>query len=436
MRKFSWIVILVGCLTCNLVKAEDLVTYSWGFPLQGEWWELIDEEDDNAWAGQQIGAVTKPAAVNFDTPVFSPCSGVVKVSDNMSFDGLGALSPGHSQYRGFALIIECLNDSDEEYYLVILQHLQSGSGFYDADKHQGLAPVGSVVYKGQYVARVNHYWIYGELDWPHLRFSLRHGYFKPEDLSNLMSAFYYPRWPEFDLEKWLDPTQFIIEHSMKAQWFSDGSLIQVYGQRDVDQIIEQEAHNIYAADAFAANNFEPQKILYVTASAYKCVPKGEWQIEWTPWREVLLFDGTYYLLEKNCPDCSKCILSDFASPSVVKSWNLDIGKARELSEAEAFQWFNYCDAGETLYLRDGAVVALKSDAKLPETFYVAHHNGYLSAFATVKNFWLSGYDYDDVQFFDKPLFFENAFKDYGEAITEEQLMSCQQKAVLINSPTD
>jgi hypothetical protein len=411
--------ILATLFVCStVVHAEDLLTYSWGWPLSQD---TASQPHLRLFNLQPTG-ITYDVA--FDTEVYSPCSGVVKVSDETSFDGLGALNPASKNYRGYALIIECLNAADEENYLVALLHLAPGSDVYDQFDHVGLAPVGSIVYKGQYVGRVNHYYA-NENDWPRLGFNLIKSQFKPEQLKDYLSVFEYFDWPELPTNFRTQPLAFIEENSLAATWFGDGSLVQVFGDEEIDLIIDGFANNVYDAETFDAYKFDRGKILYVKNESYKCLPKGEWQIEWAPAIELLKFDGTYYLLEKSCATCSNCLISELASKEAALSWNLNPTTARELSEAEADQWFNLCENKETAYLRDGAAVALAADASL-EKFFLAHHNGYLSEFVDAPTFWLAGYDFDDLIVFDNEEDFHASFKSYGAKITEQMIFSCGQ----------
>lgn len=413
------------CLVTALIYAEDLITYSWGWPVVNQ---TVDYENLQFFNVQPLGLTI---SVPYNTEIFSPCSGTVKVSDDFSFDGLGGIQPEGQNFRGYCLIIECLNAGDEENYLAVLLHLRPGSEIYDSFEHQGLAPVGATVYKGQYVGRVNHYFVNEKDDWPRLGFNLIKGYFKPENLKDYIAGYYYPKWPKIDLNDWQNPLEFIKKNSMYATWFGDGSLVQTFQNDEIDLIIDGYAHNIYDEEIFKAYNFDHRQILKIKPENYGCLPKGEWQIEWAPCLELLKFEGTYYLLEKNCVTCLNCKISELASKEVAISWKFNPLLARDLTESEADDFFNHCEIQEMTYLRDGTVVALVKDQQL-EKFFLAHHNGYLSEFADAAAFWFAGYDFDDLIIFDNEEDFNGAFKRYGASITSEMIFSCGQTFDLTN----
>jgi hypothetical protein len=133
-------------------------------------------------------------------------------------------------------------------------------------------------------------------------------------------------------------------------------------------------------------------------------------------------------MEKGCADCQNCTLSKFASVSAVISWGQTLAASKEISDAEMNDWLNYCDQGETLYLREGALV--KPTFAVPNYgaggIFVAQKNGVISPFSSSQAFWRLGYDISSLLKVNENEFF-SSFTSFGKGISEEMVLSCGQK---------
>ena len=430
---------LISCVTFfvflsgNLNAAEK--TYAWGYPVKGNWWQIKNFEFgkyNDMFDNYHQAVDTNIHKTPYNTELFSPCSGVVKISDEKKFNGYGANKSTNVYYLGYVLVIECQEESGD-YQTALLGHVQPGSSNYNAINHTGLAPLGAFVYKGQYVARINHYWNgSGQTDdWPHVHFGIHKGAFNPAKYGDYVKGYSKDGWNADHTanENWWSPTVYVKENSMKAVWHADGTLIQPYGQPDIFQVVDHEKHKITSEAVFNAHDFDWDQVLFISDSENQCIPSGSWQIDWAPCREVGVYDGRYYLKEKNCQKPTDCTVYKFTTVAALLSWNLTVAEAKSLTSSQMNDWFDNCANGKVLYLRDGAIV--QTNFTVPGLVengdrFVSQKNGALSKFSTSKAFWRSGYDYDDLLFFsaDEEELFYFSYCGFGKTIIDDNLNTC------------
>ena len=138
---FIWSIILITIFwSIAEAKANNLpVTYSLGFPLKTNWWQIQGFSFggfNSAFNGYHLAEDTLVSRTPVGTAVYSPCTGQVMISDNISFTGYGSDSSASPNYRGYVLVIACQLETGTE-FTVLLGHLQSGSTNYNYENQSG-----------------------------------------------------------------------------------------------------------------------------------------------------------------------------------------------------------------------------------------------------------------------------------------------------------
>jgi len=122
------------------------------------------------------------AKAPIDTPIYAIADGVVKISDNQSFGGYGP-DPNKEdlRYKGYIVIIEHILPNGSK-IISLYGHVKKGE--YSKETEEGLIPVGSRVYKGQYIASIEEY--HGG---NHLHFAIRKGAYGQNLLDRLVKGY-------------------------------------------------------------------------------------------------------------------------------------------------------------------------------------------------------------------------------------------------------
>lgn len=402
---------LINSVQSNSISPEFPITYALGFPIKANWWSLTNFDFGGYYenfSGYHLGVDTYVSKTAVGTEVFSPCSGIVRVSDNQTFGGYGANNSAHPNYRGYVLVIECQLESGQR-FTALLGHVQGGSINYNAKTHQGLAPLNSLVYKGQYVARVASYWngLGYSSDWHHLHFGIRLGEFHSSRVADYVQGYATSGWNSTHTKhnEWQNPTQFILANSQQHTWHPDGALLQIYGQSKIYQVLNQRTHHITTQTVFEAHNFDWDKVVYVSEDEFNCYPVGDFDIDWAPIRRIYVSAGRYFLHELLCGSCAG-VVYPFASEIAMRSWGYLPEQAVSISTSN----LSALPYGYTLYLREGTIVSL--DQELANVYFV-YKNGLAKRFLNQDIFWRLGYDYEDILFLSPDQFFANTKEQEG-----------------------
>ena len=418
----------VSVASASGVAPDGNVTYSFGFPLKGNWWDLVGfgfGEVNSAFAGYHLGVDSKPAKTPFNTPVYSPCNGRVKVSDNLTFGGYGSDSAGNSAYRGYVLVIACV-DEIEEPYVILLGHLQRGSSDYSEKASTGLAPLDSLVKQGQYVGRIAHYW-HGAgtaTDWPHLHFGVYRGVFDAAEVSHYVSGYSASGWNTNHSvhASWLEPTRFIREHSEYAQWHPDGSLLQVYGDSAIYLVRNGQLAHVADERVFNGYGYDWTRVTFISEEEFSCYEVAS-DISSVPTRRLYVNQGNYYAYELTCPNC-RCEWWHFASEATVWSFGYYPGNAEVITLADVFRWQETCEVKHWRYWRDGMMVKPPPELGYGAgAIFVSQSNGLLSAFVSERSWAWLGLDYSQILSVSEADF-QSSYRALGPVIGEELLTGC------------
>jgi hypothetical protein len=400
MKALVW---LLGLWAMSVSAQEIPVTYSLGFPLRGNWWDIANfgfGQPGEQFSGYHLGVDSRVDRTPVGTEVFSPCTGYVRISDDRDWGGYGANNVSNPAYRGYALVIECRWENGQ-IFTALLGHLQSGSSMYSEKDHTGLAPLGALVYKGQYVGRVASYWNGSGFnsDWHHLHFGIRLGKFSVSKAVNFVTGYSATGWNDNHTvhNNWTDGTAFVLAHSMRTVWHPEGSLLQPYGDSQIYQLVGTDIHHIKNEAVYSAHHFDWNKLLYVTETEISCYSVG-WEIDWQPTRTLYRVENTYYLFETQCPSCATGKFYPFATEMAMYSWGYDKSVAQVLSQSELNAKLSAGNSlGPKLYLREGFLAHVGSNFSAGN-IYVSLGSGNLAKFETARAFWSLGYDYDDIYF--------------------------------------
>ncbi len=389
----------------TLQAAEAPVNYNWGFPLKGNWWDFIGfgfASWNSAFNGWHLAVDTRLDRTPVGTEVFAPCSGMVVISDNKNWGGYGSNNNQNSLYRGYVLVIEC-HDKYNNYQTALLGHLQPGSNQYDANQHVGLAPLNSIVYKGQYVGRVASYWNGAGFtsDWHHLHFGIRQGKFDPNNQSAYVAGYSSSGWSDNNSvhTSWKEPQNFTADHSMNTAWHPNGTLIQNYSWNEVYQLIDGAKHWIEDEQVFETHHFNWSRVIHVRENEFDCYD-SDWPIDWQPWREIFLVGQQYYLFESSFKGSASGTFYPMASELVRASWDYLDSDVTVISLLELnLSLSNNKAMGNKLYLREGTVVYAGDKNNWSwNNLYLSLGQGNLAKFQSEEVFWKLGYDYDDIIF--------------------------------------
>jgi len=404
------------------------ITYSMHFPLMGNWWNTTGfgfGEYGSSYSGYHLAVDTIVSKTPVDTPVFSPCTGIVRVSDNIDLGGYGANNSTHPNYRGYVLVVECKLENGQN-ITALLGHVQSGSDYYDSTNHNGLAPLDSLVYAGQYVAKVASFWNGSgyESDWHHLHFGIRLGSYSSGNINEHVRGYSNSGWSNnyTSHESWVDPTQFVITNSMNKTWHPDGSLLQQYAGSDIYQLLGGQLFKVEDWDTFVAHNFAVHRLIYVSQAELDCYPYGG-EINWKPIRATYRNGNSYFMVEKNCTSCQGTIYS-FESSLAFHSWGYNDNSPQTISNMELTQLQVTHNIGSPLNVREGTVVYLGDKSSFDvSNITISLGSGFWTDVSQPNQFWHLGYGFDEIIETNSSQLFTNLVTiDYS--ITDFLLNSC------------
>ncbi|PIR93842.1 hypothetical protein COT97_04425 [Candidatus Falkowbacteria bacterium CG10_big_fil_rev_8_21_14_0_10_39_11] len=398
MKKVILAAMIVMCWMPRVLFANsnDLpMNYYLLFPLQTNWWNIVGfgfGEYNSAFGAGHLAEDTIVSLTPTGTPVFAPCSGRVVISDNQCFGGYGSDSSANANYCGYLVLIECRLENNV-YVTTLLGHLQSGSSEYDQNAYRGLVPLNWNIKAGEYVGRVADYW-HGNsssANWHHLHFGIRRGRFDSNNVSLFVLGYLSTGWTGDQHVDWVAPTEFILDHQGDVTWHADGTLVQVYGQSNIYQLIDGVLYQILNGDVFEGHNFAWNKVMLISQAEFNCYERDASGIDWAPWRRLVKANGQYYLHEKRCATCTEQgMFYQFSSLRAVQSWNYAEADFEALTAAQVLTMRQSLPDGGMLYLREGTLI------RDGNNFYVMTAHGVLRHFERDEYFWRSGYAYDRV----------------------------------------
>ena len=186
-----------------------------------------------------LGCDTLIEKTPYGKVVVAPADGIVRISTDLT-DSSGAIGFGaygsddqtNPNYKGCLIVLEHAIQGGSQFVTSLIGHVQCESvSSYDVDLKRGNPPHGTIVRKGQYLGRVNHYW-HGRTqtsDWHHVHFGIRRGrytataYNRNETVLSYVrgyaarSSFTYDTTTKrYRHKTWLDPIEFVNGHSDPA----------------------------------------------------------------------------------------------------------------------------------------------------------------------------------------------------------------------------
>jgi len=242
-----------------------------------------------------LGVDTRPAETPYNTPVYAPCDCIVRMSDAYSLGGYGSDHPDY-YWQGYAIVCES-QTPDGERFTMLQGHVQAGSDVYDEAAERGLAPVGTVLERGDYMGRLDHFWHIVEggggisqTDWPHDHFGIREGAFdstRPGDyvLGRTLNGWItdgddatrntpYGECRNYH-EDWVNPIHFIQSYNYQACWHPPGTLIKTPDNPDVYlRVGDNEIQWITDEDVFHTNGWRDEFIVLVSDDEIALYDRG------------------------------------------------------------------------------------------------------------------------------------------------------------------
>jgi len=372
------------------------------------------------WYGTwHLGIDTKPSLTPYDTPIYAPCDCIVRVSDEYSLGGYGSDHPDY-YWRGYAIVCES-QTPDGERFAILSGHVQPGSDIYDEVSERGLAPTGTVLRRGDYMGRLDHYWHIvaegggiSQVDWPHDHFGIREGAFDATRLGDYVLGRTLDGWitdvddatrttPYGECRnyhsEWVNPIHFIQSYNYQACWHPPGALIKTPHNPDVFlRVGDNEIRWISDEDVFHSNGWRDEFIILVSDDEIALYDRGSsvseigsidayidvvgqvWLVWGWPWQS----------------DRYRQRVRDQNWQSVLASWGLTEYQywGAELaydSETEIYFDFNYPIKARGVPFRDGTLVKQEYES----TVYVMV-DGVAEPIISGETFEQAGYEWSDV----------------------------------------
>jgi hypothetical protein len=168
---------------------------------------------NGAFKGYHLGQDTKVDRTLTDTKFYAIADGIVRISDDKSFNGYGNYdSKKKKQGKGYAVVIEHLLP-DGSFVTSLYGHVQSGSGLYNKEDEIGLIPQSSTVHKGQYLGKVADYLMASGSNWHHLHFGIRKGAYDEKNYADYIKGYINSGWnlDHTTHDTWYNPNNFVFD---------------------------------------------------------------------------------------------------------------------------------------------------------------------------------------------------------------------------------